>query len=397
MNSWLQWLLRTGSRLMSRTICPRRTASRAATGFPHREIARFTVDTFLHSYSQILFCESRRVGVILVLATAVSPKLMLGGAAAVALASLFVLLFRLNRDMLRCGLYGYNALLVGLGTASLTKPVPLSLALAAITVLFTVLLISAIYPLLAGRTGLPMLTLPFLVAFYLFLGAAHVVSVDRVHPIVAQPFAGWIPWQPLALYLRSLGAIFFLPRIDAGLLLLVSLLVYSRMAVVLSVIGFALSLIVLTRVDTVWNGFLPIVTGYNFILVAIAIGTVWFRPSLPSTVMSMVALLVSALTTLGLLPIMVRIGLPLLILPFNLTVLFMIYTIRRSLGGAAGMPRDAAKTKLSTYSSATTVATERQIGDQAPVTAGSMAGDSSHRPSVSTDYASGTDSKSDQS
>ncbi len=292
------------------------------------EAARCVVDSLLGSYAQILFSESRLVGAVLLLSTATVPALFAGGAAAVLLAAGLVLLLGFDRCGLRAGLYGYNALLLGLGSASLLRPGLPALALAAVAVLFSVLVTVMLQRVFNRGLNLPVLTLPFLASYYLLLGAARVLLLERLPAASPAPWLqAWIPWPEAVLYLRSLGAIFFMPRVDSGLLFLLALALYSRLALALSLLGFGFALGLLRLVDVAWDGILPIVVGFNFILVAVAVGRVWFPAGPTSLALALAALLVSALLTLGLLPVMVRVGLPLLILPFNITVLCLLYVM----------------------------------------------------------------------
>ncbi len=287
------------------------------------------VDALLGSYAQILFSESRSVGLLLLLSTAVAPPLLAGGVAAVALSAGCVLALGFDRCGLRTGVYGYNALLVGLGSAALLRPTPVSAMLAAVAVLFSVLLTVLLRNVLDRGRNLPVLTLPFLASFYLLLGAARVLLLERAPAAAPVPWLQqWIAWPEVVLYLRSLGAVFFLPRVDTGLLFLLALVLYSRFAVLLSVVAFGVALAVLRMVDMAWDGFLPIVVGFNFILVAVALGKVWFGPGWASLGVALGGLLISALVTLGLLPVLVRVGLPLLILPFNVAVLSLLYVLQ---------------------------------------------------------------------
>lgn len=302
-----------------------------------RDAAAWTADIVVRSYAQILFGSSRAVGAILLLATSVRPQAMLAGIAAIILAAAFARLLGFDHGQLRTGCFGYNALLVGLGSAVVLKATLLGAAVAAAAVLSAVLLTVLLQGALDRERHLPVLTLPFLCSFYLLLGVARVLLLERppMHAALeSQMMLTWLPWSSARLYLRSLGAIFFLPRVEAGLLVMLAIAVYSRLALVLSFVAFAVALAVLRQADMAWDGALPIVVGFNFILVAIGIGRVWLSAGWASFAYAMLALMISGFLTMGLLPILVRVGLPLLILPFNATVLCLLYVMQRRVAGA---------------------------------------------------------------
>jgi hypothetical protein len=198
-----------------------------------------------------------------------------------------------------------------------------------------VLMTAALHAAMGAYFNLPPLTLPFLFVFYLVLGAARVVDVPLealAHARVPPP--AWLPaW--LGGYLESLGALFFLPRAEVGAMVLVALVLHSRIALLLSLVGAALASVVAGRAVLVLDGTLPFVLGYNFVLTAIAVGGVWFVPSRASLLLAIGATLVCGMVAVGLAPMMTIQALPLLILPFNLTIILLLYAMRLRIGDAS--------------------------------------------------------------
>ena len=165
--------------------------------------------------------------------------------------------------------------------------------------------------------------------FYLLLAAAPALGVAFA-PLSADPLAARVALpDPLATFLQSLGAIFFLPRIDAGAVVLLALVVYSRIGVLLAVVGFAVAQLLGIHLVEMPLALLPVVLGYNFILTAVALGGVWFVPGLSSFVLAIAGVLICGLVTIGLLPFLTWNGIPPLILPFNLTLILLLYAMRQ--------------------------------------------------------------------
>ena len=134
-------------------------------------------DAILRTYAQILFSRSRRVGALLLLATALAPRVAVYGLAAVTLAFLVTRVFRLGDELTAEGSFGYNALLVGLGVGALFGPTPDAHVIAVVGVVTAVFMSAALYSALGATFALPPLTLPFLFVFYLVLGSARLLDV----------------------------------------------------------------------------------------------------------------------------------------------------------------------------------------------------------------------------
>ena len=228
-----------------------------------RERALFAGNAILGSYSQILFGRSRPVGLLLLLATAVDLHMLLAGLAAVLLALGTARVLDLPSELIESGLYGYNALLIGLGGAAFVESTPLAIGLFAVAVMGSVLITAALHSALGAQFNLPTLTLPFLAVFLVVTGTIPLADLPMrtFDADSVATFEG--PLDAGKLYLQSLGAIFFLPRIDAGALVLAALLTYSRIGTLLSAVAFALVTFFGSDLFVLGDPMLRIVLGYN--------------------------------------------------------------------------------------------------------------------------------------
>ncbi len=286
---------------------------------------------FLRVYAQVLFSSAPLVGLLLLLATATVPRAFLGGALSVLTAHAAARLLDFDPEAIASGKYGYNALLTGLGIsqAFIGPEAALLVVLAAVA---CVLVTAALEASLGATANLPFLTLPFLVVFHLAASASVFVLGAAQSTHAADPSAlAWVlpvPLAPFVLFVRSLGALFFLPRFEAGLLVLVALLAHSRIATSLAATSFGLILLLraqaLSLPDSMGDAL-----GYNAMLSAMALGGVWFVPSTSSFLLALTGTLVTALITLGLAAPFARLGLPPLIVPFNAALLLMLAAMRR--------------------------------------------------------------------
>jgi urea transporter len=270
------------------------------------------------------------VAAFLLAATAVAPRLVVAGLLAVALATLSAHLLKLSPDLIADGLFGYNALLVGVGGAALLVPGGKAFALLAAAVLLSVFATAALHSFLGVHFGLPALTLPFLLVFYSVLAAAPALGVglSPIFASVTDPSAVLSLPGSLDGFLRTLGALFFVPRPEAGALVAVGLIIYSRIGFMYALLGYGLGWLVLSQTALV-DPVMAVTVGFNSALVALALGAVWFVPSLSSALFAAGGVLVGALLALALRPLLGWLGLPVLILPFNLTVILLLYAMRQ--------------------------------------------------------------------
>lgn len=283
--------------------------------------ASSALDALLAVYAQVLFARSRIVGALLLAATATSPRAMAYGVLAIATAAACARLLGLADGAVTSGPYGYNALLVGLGVArsfpaGATAAV-LVVAAAAVTVLAT----ASIASLFARIGSPPVLSLPFVLVFWLVLSLAPSHGAPHATMTHATPtYAAALP-APLAAALESIGALFFLPRADAGALVLAALVVQSRIATLLALVAGAVgALLVPAHASS---------AALNGALTAVAIGGVWFVPSASSFALALAGALVAIGSTAASSALLARAGLPALILPFNVAVVLVLFATRQ--------------------------------------------------------------------
>ncbi len=280
------------------------------------------------SYAQVLFSRSPQVGALLILATLAVPRVGLAGLASGVLAlgvAAWAGLSPTDRDE---GLFSYNAVLIGLGVGALFEPGAVAFGVLVAGAVLGVVLSAALQGLLTARTGLPQLSLAFQVGLWLTAAAAGAAGVYGTPAEVALPLLD--PPLPVLVTrsLQALGALFFLPRWDVGLLVLVALTVHSRIAALLAVLGLAASGPFAAATADTWATSLHGVLAFNLVLTAIALGGTWFVPSLSSVLLALGGCLVAATLTFGLAAPLLATGLPVRVLPFNLAVLLVLGAMR---------------------------------------------------------------------
>jgi urea transporter len=289
--------------------------------------ARGALDGLLRSYGQVLFSRSRRVGALLLLATMLVPRVGLSGLATGVLALITARLLGLPATQRAEGLYTYNAVLIGLGVGALFPAGPVTAGLLVASAVLGVVLAAALQGALTARTGLPQLSIAFQLGLWVVAAAAPTAGVQAT-PADALPLLH-MPAPNLVLRsLEALGALFFVPRWDAGLLVLLALAVHSRIAAGLAILGIAATGPFAAATAGTWATALHGTLAFNLALTAVALGGTWFVPGGASVLLALAGCLVAALLTFGLAQPLLATGLPVRVLPFNITVLLVLLAMR---------------------------------------------------------------------
>ncbi|MCX6326968.1 MAG: urea transporter [Bacteroidia bacterium] len=308
-----------------------------------------TISTFfqgvLRSYSQIFFSESYWFAIPLVIVSFLDISAGFAGLLSVLTANITASLLKFDKLPTTKGFYGFNSLLVGLGLGYYYE---LTFVIVVIAILsgFLTLLITITFQGILGKYYLPYLSIPFVISIWIVLSAGGMLSgtednqsgvyvlnklfIIGGHPLVNlhQWLVGKITSNFVNSYFLSLGAIFFQFNVFAGFVVAVALIFYSRIAFMLSLLGFSVAWLAYSffGMDLTRLGYNYI--GFNFILGAIAIGGYFYIPSKQSFFWAFAITPIIALVSAGLFVLLKPFNLTLLSLPFNIIILTFIYSLR---------------------------------------------------------------------
>jgi urea transporter len=285
-------------------------------------------ESVLRSYSQVFFANSPWVGLLLVSAMAVEPSTFGCGLLAVATATLVDRLLGVDAELASSGYFGYNALLVGAGIGQCCSGSWLALPLVVLAAAASVLLTCAARAWLTRTLHLPVLSLPFLAVFWLVVRAAPDLGLVSPHAGAAWPASSLSSPALLTEYARSLGSVLFVPSARAGAMVAVALLIHSRIASLLSFGAFTLVFAVNAALPSPLPPDVFAAAAANAMLLAIAVGGVWFVASWWSVLWSGAATLLCLLVTVGVGKPLLDLGFPILFLPFNLLSLAVLLGAR---------------------------------------------------------------------
>ncbi|MGD9494147.1 MAG: urea transporter [Bacteroidales bacterium] len=293
------------------------------------------------SYSIIFFSQNRVFAFLLFLSSMVYPAVGLAGHAGTIIINLLAWLIGLPDNKTRIGLYGFNGLLVSLAIGALFQPgysmlllIPIAMI---ITLLFTVLLDGML-----SKYNLPFLSLPFLFALWLvflswILGnqtgsfPGNLLATDSsllpaFFDSIEQSLIQNLP-EVVGFFFKAMASIFFSGSVLAGVVITIGILIFSRIAFLLSAVGFLTAFFYHQYAGMPVNGDNVMQFGFNYILTAIALGGFFYIPSAGSFLLSVLSVPVVSIFFSASAQLLSKFELTPLSLPFNLAVISTLYIL----------------------------------------------------------------------
>jgi urea transporter len=291
------------------------------------------VDINLRGTAQVMFQNNPVTGVLFLAAIVWGsiaggvPEVAIGGLVGVLTATMTALWLRVDNEGLVAGLYGYNGILVGLALPTFLAPSVLLWCYVVLGAAVSVVaMLGAVNVTRTWRVSA--LTFPFVLTTWLlllgafaFAGLGHeappfAVELEPLAPAVSDPldvaaFVGGI--------LKSISQVFLKGNIVSALLFLAGLLVSSVPAAVFAVAGAVLAVssahLLGAESALVSAGLL----GFSPVLTAIALGTVFHRPSPRVVIYAAVGTVFTVIVQGALNVALAPLGIPALTAPFVLT------------------------------------------------------------------------------
>jgi len=306
-----------------------------------KNFARATI----RSYSQIFFSERFSFALFLLFVSFFEPNAGLAGLLSTITANLMANFMGFNRYEVDSGLYGFNSLLVGLGIGYYFNPgiemYLIVIASSIMTLFFVTFFKGILY-----KYGLPFLSLPFLFGIWTVLAASGsfeaigisqkaIYSLNTLYGLggnflvnIYDEISGVSLGDPLRIYFNSLGAIFFQFSALAGIIIALGLLIFSRIAFLLSVYGFFIAYGFYSLLGGNIAELSYTYIGFNYILTAIAIGGFYLIPGRTTFLWLLLLIPLVTLVTLSLSSVFSVLRLSVYALPFNIIVLLFIYSLK---------------------------------------------------------------------
>ena len=304
------------------------------------------IDIHLRGISQVMLQNHPLTGVLFLAAiawgafAAGAPEILFGGLLALLTATLTAMWLRVDAQALRDGLYGYNAVLVGLALPTFLQPTPLLWAYVVLGGAVSVVATLATANLI--RTWhLSALTFPFVIVTWALLLAAFAFGgVDGEPPPFTSEVEALDPAlsNPLDLgafvsgVFLSISQVFLKASVISSLLFLAGLAVSSIPAALFGFGGAVLAVLSAhllgAESDLVSAGLL----GFSPVLTAITVGTVFYQPSARVAAYAALATVFTVVVQAAMNVAFAPLGVPALTAPFVLTA-WLFLLPRQHLGG----------------------------------------------------------------
>jgi urea transporter len=296
----------------------------------------------LNSYSVLFFFNNRVLAVVLMTVTFFNLNAGLSGLIAVLTAVIVAGTMGFDKLKLKQGIYSFNALLIGLGMGTIFEPGLVYLVLLLLAALSS-LIISVILSGWLGKYGLPFLSIPFVVSFWLILlpsgqlanlglTQSNIFWINEMYSVGGKTLLDFFQTidnlplsQMIIVYLRSLSSILFQDNLLTGILIAAAILFVSRITFLLSFTGFITAYLFAHLIGSDMASFSFYNIGANYILVAIAVGGFFTIPSRYSFLWVVLLIPLTSLVILFMTKLSTYIQLPFFSLPFSLIVISFIY------------------------------------------------------------------------
>lgn len=298
-----------------------------------------------NSYAQVFFSHNRVFAAILIIVSFFDLYAGISGLIAVMLSNGLAFGLGFNRFNIKAGYYGFNSLLVGLGVGVFFQPTlefyVFLVFVSILTTFITVALEGVI-----GKYGLPYLSIPFLFGIWMVTLAAReftalqisergIYNLNEMYMLGGLSMVRIYEWfnnlplhESIKIYFRSLGAIFFQYHLFAGVLIAIGLLVYSRIALVLSLIGFYAAYYFYHFIGADLSELSYSYIGFNYILSAIAVGGFFIVPGRFSILWVLLLTPLISITITSTAALFSIFQLSIFSLPFNIVVLLFLYVLK---------------------------------------------------------------------
>lgn len=297
----------------------------------------FWRDSILRSYSLIFFSRSSGLGLIILLATLTVPAHGLIGLLGALSANVFAYLLGFNREEINRGYWGFNAVLLSLGLGLYYDTSPQLLLLIMVSVLFMTVLTMWLKNFLAAY-GLPYMSVPFNLVIYAAIltsfGTGNLTPSLEKWNLLDVSFHQMPAW--LNLFCKNLGAIFFNINPIAGAVIVAGMLIYSRLSLLLLVIGWWIGYHIHTFFGVNPQLIEQQYLGFNYMLTALALGGTFVIPSFSTLALAVLGSLM-VFVNLVAWEVMLPAYFSSLALSFNISVLLVVYALKMRLYPSLGI------------------------------------------------------------
>jgi len=287
------------------------------------------IDSIFYSYAQIFFSNRKWFGVVALLSTMIEPLVGALGLLGVILSNSLAYYLKFDNRKIINGYYGFNAILFGLSSGFFFYLTPQLFVVVIVFIFLSFFLSATLEHLLANVLNLPGLSLPFIVTLFVFLVFTSSLDLALYKPFIFDSeILGLSLPTIIVTYFKAFSLILLQSNIFTGIILTIALLVFSRVMFVNSIIAFTINYLVLNALVANVADTLLVLTSFNAILAAFALGGNLVIVSKKSFSLILISTLFIIIFTIFFEKMLATDMLPVLVLPFNFVALSFIYSLK---------------------------------------------------------------------
>ena len=286
------------------------------------------VDSVLRGIGQVMLQNNSYAGLLFLIGVFYNSRLFgLAVLVGTAVSTATAMLLKVDRSLVRAGLFGFNGALVAIALLYFLEPDPLAWGYVVLASACTTVLMAALLNLFSTRK-LPVLTAPFVVTALCFLLAC--ARFGRLHtthvlPTAGLPTAATVEGVVSASTLieglfSGIAQVFFQGNAVTGVLFALGLLVSSRAACVMALAGSCAGVAVGWGLGAAEPAIRSGAFGFNPVLTAIALGSVFLVLNGAAAIYTALAVLATAVVFAAASAALEPVGMPALTSPFVLVV-----------------------------------------------------------------------------
>lgn len=291
------------------------------------------MQTILQSYGSLIFSVHWMPSLLIMLTSFIHPLLGLAGLIGNITANATALWMQVHPDRWKSGIFGVNGILIGLALGISFGVTPLVLLGIIITAVLSSIVTQTI-AIMLYQNDLSAMSLPFMMIIlplFLAIPKAYKVLFFAPPPLLGDLDRWLFERIPLELFqfVRMFGNILFQDNLLSGVLVLLAVFSYSRIAALYALWSGLVGLLFHSFILGGNGQFY----GLNYVLTGLALGGFFLVSNRHSFIYTTLAIVVTGLLESALQSAFQEIGhgaVPVLVLPFNITVLLFLYPVKKT-------------------------------------------------------------------
>lgn len=294
------------------------------------------LDSLLRGIGQVMFQNNSYTGLLFLLGIACNSWLFAAAALVGAAASTgAAVALGASHELVRSGMFGFNGVLVAIALLYFLTPSPLTWGCVVVAAAGSSVLMAALLELFQ-RWQLPVLTAPFVftsLGFFLATARFGRLQSTQMLPTAGLPKSTLVEgvvtqttvWEGT---LNGVAQVFFQGSLLTGALFCVGLLLSSRISCVLALIGALLGVLVAWGMGAAEPAIRAGAFGFNSALTMLAVGGVFFLPSVNGVLYAAFAAVLAAVVHAALSAALAPLGMPAMTLAFVLVTWVFVLAAR---------------------------------------------------------------------